>query len=206
MSFNNQIITISGVHGSGKSTILELLKKIIKFNSGIERAKNPFQTTFHAMLFFVCSFSHRDAVAIEANKICDIILDRWSTIDIQSYIDAFLNIQYLTYSEKEAIQHALQVSPSKNITPNIAILLDATPEAILFRLKKFRKPSKHHIHERDLKALTAIREAFLENFSKLNNSETKIIRIFTNDKSPNEVLNEILTNPLMKKLSSNEIN
>ena len=46
MNNQNKLIVISSVHGTGKSTILNLIRKRINWKKSIERATNPFQTTF----------------------------------------------------------------------------------------------------------------------------------------------------------------
>lgn len=186
----NKLITISGTHGTGKTTILNQINKELKWGVGIERALNPFQTTYHAMLFFVCSFSFRDEKALEALEKKNVIIDRWSLIDIEAYIEAFESIHYLSTNEMLAIKLALNTSLSNMIKPDLAILLDAKPETILFRLKKFSPPSKHHIHERDIKALTAIRNTFLKKFDQIN-SEVKKIIISTDGKTPSDIVTEI---------------
>jgi thymidylate kinase len=185
----NKLITISGTHGTGKTTILNLINKELNWGIGIDRALNPFQTTYQAMLFFVSSFSLRDKNALEVLAKENIIIDRWSLIDIEAYIEVFENINYLSVKEKNAISLALNTSDSKRIKPRLAILLDSKPETILDRLKKFRTPSKHHIHERDFKALSAIRNTFLKKFKQIKDVETMIIS--TDGKSPMEIVEEI---------------
>jgi len=188
----NKLITISGTHGTGKTTILKEINKELKWEVGIERYLNPFQTTYHAMLFFVCSFSFRDKEALEALEKRNVIIDRWSLIDIEAYIEAFESIDYLTTNEVIAIKLALNTSHSSLIKPDLAILLDSRPETILYRLKEFRTPSKHHIHERDIRALTAIRNSFINKFHKINAEINKIIIISTDGKTPSEIVTEIM--------------
>jgi len=197
MNIKNKLITISGIHGTGKSTILNLINKKINWKEGVEREKNPFQNTFQAMLFFVCSFSYRDLMVAKDRDYNDIIIDRWSTKDIEAYIEAFENIGYLTSLEKNAIKNALNASPSCQIQPDLAIFLDSNVETILERLTKFREPSKHHIHERDCVALEELRKTFLKKFSAINNVD--ILKISTDGKRPEEIVCEILEHPLMKK-------
>jgi len=197
MENGKKIITISGVHGAGKSTILNLLNKQLNWKEGIEREKNPFQSTFHAMLFFVCSFSLRDLMVLKDTSTFNTIIDRWSIMDIEAYIEAFENIGYLTTIEKKAISNALKASPSNLILPQLSIYLETNVDTILERLAKFRVPSIHHIHERDPIALKELTKSFSKKFKGLNNVD--IIKITTDGKSPDEIVCEILEHPLMKE-------
>jgi thymidylate kinase len=192
---NNSLITLSGVHGVGKSTIMELLNQKLDWNLGIKREKNPFQSTFQAMLFFICSFSWRDQNALKELKTANLLLDRWSFIDIQAYIKGLVALELLTREEGHVISNTLIISPSRQIKPQLGVLLDAPPETILYRLETFRKPSKHHIFERDISVITAVRHEFYTIFKRLKNEnlypETEIIILDTNDKTPEDVVTEI---------------
>ena len=158
-----QIITLSGVHGVGKSTIINILHSLLSFNEGEKRPKNYFQTPYEAMLFFIAAFSDRDKkVNQSGNGIY--ILDRYSYIDIKIYIKALKEIDYISENECKSLLIALDNGYSIKIRPTLSFLLHDKPENILNRIKKFREPSKHHLFERDIKFIRTLENLFLSEF------------------------------------------
>lgn len=191
----NRIITISGIHGVGKSTIILQILKLQNFAKGLERPKNPFQTSYEAMLFFISAFSWRDKEASKVNG--PILLDRWSYIDIGVYIKTLESLKHISTFEASVLFQALEQSYCKKISPSLAIFLDDEPSNILVRIKVFRDPSKHHIFERDLEFISKLREIFLSEFEAMisdqsieNANSYNIVKI--NKRSPEKVAEEII--------------
>lgn len=162
MKSRNSIVTISGVHGVGKSAVISYLCEKLRLSAGTERPKNPFAEPYEAMLFFVASFGQRDREACACED--PLVLDRWSAVDVSIYIEALDRLGRLQSRQADALQAALNASASARLVPTLAVLLDDAPEEILSRLKRFRAPSKHHLFERDLEFITELRRRFVERF------------------------------------------
>jgi len=189
----SNIVTFSGVHGVGKSTIINNLHGYFKFVEGKERHKNYFHTPFETMLFFIAAYSDRDR-NLKNRKNITYILDRFSYVDIKVYLDSLNELSYLTNEEYNSLVSVLNQSHSKKITPICCFLLDDTPKNILHRIEKFREPSKHHIFERDLRFITKLRENFIESFKILQKDSTqKFYIISMNYRSPSLIIDEVCT-------------
>lgn len=189
-----KLITVSGVHGVGKSETITQLRKKIGFTEGSNRPSNPFQTPYEAMLFFIAAFSKRDQ---DVNKLkASVLLDRWSSVDIEVYINSLSILKYINSNEALVLSNALHRSSSENLIPDLAILLDDDPENILNRIKSFRIPSKHHIYERDIEFIKTLRKNFLNVFENLKTrdqyKELVVLTVFVNNRTYELVAEEIL--------------
>ena len=188
---NSRIITFSGVHGVGKSTIIKNLHAYMNFEEGVERPKNYFKTPFEAMLFFIAAFSNRDR-NLKNRKNITYVLDRYSFLDIKVYLDALKELSYLNNEEYTSLVSVLNFSYSKKINPDNSFLLDDKPENILHRIEKFREPSKHHIFERDIRFIKVLREKFIENYHDLKDKSIQRFHIISVDfRDPSIIAKEV---------------
>ena len=185
-------VSISGVHGVGKTTLIHNISQKFNLLPSIERPQNPFLIPYEAMLFFIAAFSWRDKEIISKNK--SFLIDRWSIIDISVYIKVLYNMRKISKNQYVALVTALNNCESNDLIPDIAILLDDEPNNILKRIELYEEPSKHHIFERDFNFITLLRNEFLFNFKELSSTErfsnTKICILQINGKNSKNVLDE----------------
>ena len=185
------LVTISGVHGVGKTSLLMHAQKRLGGISLIDRPKNPFQTPFEAMLFFVASFSQRDRLINQQSGLT--WCDRWAMHDIAVYAWTLFELGHLSRLEAEAIVRALRRSESFGVRPDVAILIDDEPEAILSRIEQYRKPSPHHIFERDKEFISALRIHFLARFRDLvSKKKQRIFIVAVNNRPACDVAEEAI--------------
>lgn len=187
---NKKIITFSGVHGVGKTTILERIASDIHYKPSFVRPPNPFLSPYEGMLFFIAAFSWRDQKAIETKD--DVILDRWASIDILVYIKALLELGRINKEQYKSLVDALKHSSSNRIQPIISVLLDDKPANILARIEMHREPSRNHIYERDLEFISSLRNIFYAIFNELKNkSAISIVVINVDGRTPDQIAMEV---------------
>lgn len=188
-----KLVTLSGVHGVGKTTVVSLVRRMQDFKVGPERPLNPFQSSYEAMLFFIASFAWRDEQASQFVE--PTLLDRWAFVDIKIYIQTLELLGHINNNQCLALQEVLKHSFSGRVKPDVAILLDDSSANILYRLEHFRQPSKYRIFERDLSFISALRERFLSTFRLLESKETGKVRVHVfnvNKCSPDQIAEKVL--------------
>lgn len=186
----NKVISVSGVHGVGKSTIINRISSIYNLIPSIPRPQNPFTTPYEAMLFFIAAFSWRDNSIREQNR--NALIDRWSICDISIYVDSLHIMEKISKHQHRALLGALGQSESHLLVPNVAILLDDAPSSILKHIESFA-PSIHHILERDIQFISILRDGFIRRFKELDRSQSdpKIMIIEVNGKGIDDVCTEV---------------
>lgn len=162
------ILTISGAHGVGKSTLCELLAARTGFAASPERHPNPFpEDTYNGLLYFIASYSHRDSL-IRANP-RNWILDRWSYRDIAVYIDGLYALNRLSSSQQRTLKIVKREVLYNTLEPTIAVmLLDSTP-AVMERLIK-RGGKAGHLFEFDRDLMSVLNQMFREEFQDARHS------------------------------------
>lgn len=199
-SKENIVISISGAHGVGKSTIFRLLKKKVedsnKFKFFTERyIKNPpfpfgsrnKETAFRSELHFLQQLIKRNkSVKNYDNRYNGriIILDR-TPLCVLIYSKAL----FLKEKDYQLIQKHYD---SIKWREDYILYLSAKPETILRRI--YKRGSLDSIrrewNEEDKDYLSNVLYFYEELFDEYNQSE-KVIRVNTDDLEPYEVLEEV---------------
>ena len=157
-----KIITISGVHGIGKSFLIDYMGKIYPIKYPPDRPSNPFQSPFYSMLFFIIAFSERDR---KTRKLTGtIILDRFSFHDIAVYIYALKKISKIKNEEYTILSDINFQLLRNSLDPDLSILLMDDPRYIFERLKK-RGGKEGHLYEMDLEFISELEICFEKEFA-----------------------------------------
>jgi len=159
---NTGIVTVSGVHGVGKSTVCKYLQRSFNLGPEIERPSNPFKDSYHSMLFFVASFSARDSKVKE--QALPMAVDRYSFHDIAVYIEVLKKLDKITREDYWRLRSINITALLHSLEPEIAILLDDDVESLLLRLQN-RGGKTGHIFEYDPEVLYHLNEAFIREFA-----------------------------------------
>ncbi|MDQ1350520.1 MAG: hypothetical protein QG657_822 [Acidobacteriota bacterium] len=141
MSKENVIVSISGVHGVGKTTLITKICELTGYLASPKRVPNPFNDETLSLMFYVLSFACRDD---EINRMEGLIfIDRDSARDILVDVWAHRELGYINSNSERCIVSACEdvLCPRRHI--DYSFLLDDNPEEILKRIIKRPLPAGH---------------------------------------------------------------
>lgn len=149
MKLNNALkrplLSLSGPHGVGKTTLISLLSARMGFRLPPQRSPNPFiDSPFYSMLYYILSFCHRDSAFYKLGT--SGIVDRHTMIDILVESQVFKNIGAINDQEFQIIIKFLYSMTNRDILSKNVIFLNDKPDSILKRLE-LRPLSYGHIPE-----------------------------------------------------------
>lgn len=197
---NAGVLTVSGVHGVGKSAVSEFLQRRFTLPVEPKRPSNPFSDPYHSMLFFIASFSARDFKAREIHS--QMALDRYSFHDIAVYVEVLHRLGKITHADYERLRSINIAALLGSLEPEVAVLLHDDVESVLMRLSK-RGGKIGHIFEHDRQVIYHLNEAFIREFTNweitrawVNQTETTyptVLRISVRNRSVSEVGGELVS-------------
>lgn len=142
----NKTYTLSffGVHGSGKTTMKNLLVESLDFNvprkngMGVNRMIN-----YKNLLLFLNNYMFQNK---NLSKVKNNITSRCGLIDVLVYSEALNKIGYISNNEKTRIINFIEKNIDKFILPKYLINMKASPEILLNRLQS-RNRFQHNINK-----------------------------------------------------------
>lgn len=156
------IVTISGVHGVGKTTQSGLVAHALGWSESPTRPPNPFAADVLAsMLYFLASFAARDRCL--GDRASPAVIDRWSHRDIAVYIEALFAEAHLTSAERKTLLQVNREVLAESLAPRAAILLNDSPTEVFRRLQR-RGARPGHLYEADIALLGRLVDYFEEEF------------------------------------------
>ena len=161
---NKNLISISGCHGVGKSTILDSVKKNYDCILPPKTIPNPFSE--NAILSFIHYIIERNKQHQYLNKrrAERIITDRYGFLDTSIYVQSLFECGFISKSEQNLFSRVVNNLADVWITPKLICILCASPEEILNRLKNREKLSKNHFNPFDINLIESINNNFYNTY------------------------------------------
>lgn len=163
---HNRIVSVSGVHGVGKSTLVSELCKLHGVPLPPSRLPNPFQDLFLAFMFYILAFAKRDTSVFQRTGLS--FVDRHSARDILVDIWTLYELRRLTDSQVDTLKETCQRILMPFGPPACSILLDDDIENVVIRIKARPLPPGH---PPDLEYDREYIKAILKNFRREFESE-----------------------------------
>lgn len=158
------IITLSGVHGVGKTTTLSALSENLGTLHPQPRAVNPFTQTMLSLAFYVLSFAERDDSLCGAAGLA--FIDRDSVRDILVDVWAHRQLGYITADQEDLVVHAAKTLLVPRRRVHFSFLLDDTPDNVLSKLRGRTLPQGHlKSLEYDLEYVERLVSGFQQEFA-----------------------------------------
>jgi len=159
---NIGVVTVSGVHGVGKSAVCEFLKQTFATPPLPERPSNPFVDPYHSMMFFIVAYSKRDQAARQLRS--PLVIDRYSFHDIAVYVEVLHELNKVTDAQYETLRLVNTEVLCGSLDPEVAVLLEDDADSVVGRLiQRGGKPG--HIFEYDREVIYHLNEAFTREFN-----------------------------------------
>lgn len=161
---NKSLISISGCHGVGKSTILDSVKKNYDCILPPKTIPNPFSE--NAILSFIHYIIERNKQHQYLNKrrAERIITDRYGFLDTSIYVQTLFECGRISKSERNLFGRVVNSLTDVWISPKLVCILCASPEEILNRLRNRKKTSRNHYDPFDINLLKNINNNFYNTY------------------------------------------
>lgn len=178
-------VSISGCHGTGKSSVIrELCKKnnwATLPETVIPITQEELNSQFKRQVWFYLNHKKRELLKLPKKGVK--VGDRWAN-DIKIYNKASQKMGWLTENEAERIGQLMELADWKN--PDIEIVLFASSKELRERVGKRKRKSKNKLCEGDVEFLKRVNEEFI-NYAKQNNGLREVHLVDTTKKSVKEV-------------------
>ena len=163
---HNRIVSVSGVHGVGKSTLVSELCKLHGAPLPPLRLPSPFEDLFLAFMFYILAFAKRDTSVFQRTGLS--FVDRHSARDMLVDIWTLYELKRLTDSQVDTLKETCHRILVPFGPPACSILLDDDIENVVSRIKSRPLPFGH---PPDLEYDREYIEAIIMNFRREFESE-----------------------------------